>query len=458
MTEKDTIAAIATGMSNSGIGIVRMSGPQAVDIADRIFRPKNGISLKNSKSHTIHYGNICFNNNVIDEVLVMLMKAPNTYTREDVVEIDCHGGVFVMKKILEAVIKSGARPAEPGEFTKRAFLNGRIDLAQAESVIDIINSQNQYALSNSVKELSGKLSKIISEIRSDILEKTAYIEAALDDPEHISLDNFGDKLVITVDNAISGVEKLLKTVENGKLFTQGVNTVIIGKPNAGKSSLLNVLTGYDRAIVTDIAGTTRDTIEERINLDGITLNLIDTAGIRKTDDKVEEIGVKKALTVASQADLILYVVDGSTLLDDNDYDILNTIKDRKTIILLNKTDLSQITTSDMISEITDSKVIPISAAKKTGIDELSDYIVRLFTNGDIGFNDEIYISNERQKTALLNALQSLKYVKEAVNSGMPEDIYTIDLMDAYRELGKITGEAVEDDLVNEIFGKFCMGK
>lgn len=458
MTEKDTIAAIATGMSNSGIGIVRMSGPQAVDIADRIFRPKNGISLKNSKSHTIHYGNICFNNNVIDEVLVMLMKAPNTYTREDVVEIDCHGGVFVMKKILEAVIKSGARPAEPGEFTKRAFLNGRIDLAQAESVIDIINSQNQYALSNSVKELSGKLSKIISEIRSDILEKTAYIEAALDDPEHISLDNFGDKLVITVDNAISGVEKLLKTVENGKLFTQGVNTVIIGKPNAGKSSLLNVLTGYDRAIVTDIAGTTRDTIEERINLDGITLNLIDTAGIRKTDDKVEEIGVKKALTVASQADLILYVVDGSTLLDDNDYDILNTIKDRKTIILLNKTDLSQITTSDMISEITDSKVIPISAAEKTGIDELSDYIVRLFTNGDIGFNDEIYISNERQKTALLNALQSLKYVKEAVNSGMPEDIYTIDLMDAYRELGKITGEAVEDDLVNEIFGKFCMGK
>lgn len=455
---KETIAAIATGMSNSGIGIVRMSGPQAIEIADSIFCARNGKKLAEAKSHTIHYGNIQYNGNIIDEVLVMLMKAPNTYTREDVVEIDCHGGIFVMKKILEALIKSGARPAEPGEFTKRAFLSGRIDLAQAESVIDIINSKNRYALKNSVNGLNGKLSEIISKIREDILEKTAYIEAALDDPEHISLDNFVDKLLLTVDNAINKVEKLLKTVENGKLFTQGVKTVIIGKPNAGKSSILNILTGYDRAIVTDIAGTTRDTIEEQINLNGITLNIIDTAGIRKTDDKIEEIGVEKAKQLASEADLILYVVDSSTPLDDNDYDILDIIKDRKTIVLLNKSDLEQVITANQLSKITESTIISVSAIDNTGLDDLSDCIVKLFTDGEIGFNDEIYISNERQKAALDNALESLKLVKEAVNTGMPEDLYTIDLMNAYEELGKITGEAVEDDLVNEIFGKFCMGK
>lgn len=456
---KETIAAIATGMSNSGIGIIRMSGPEAISIADGIFvSARKNFKLTEAATHTVHYGNIVYEDNIIDEVLIIIMKAPNSYTREDVVEIDCHGGVYVMKKILDILIKSGARTAEPGEFTKRAFLNGRIDLTQAEAVIDIINSKNKYALSNSVKLLNGKLSERITEIRKDLINNIAYIEAALDDPEHISLDNYGDKLLITVDNYIDKVDNLIKTVDNGKIFTQGVKTVIIGKPNAGKSSILNILAGYDRAIVTDIAGTTRDTIEEQINLAGITLNLVDTAGIRNTKDIVEEIGVKKAKELAEEADLILYVVDSSTELDENDYNILNIIKNRKTVILLNKSDLDTVTDADSISKITDSKVISVSAKDNTGLDELSETIVKLFASGEIDYNDEVYVSGERNKEALEETLESLKLVKKSINEGLPEDFYTIDLMNAYEQLGKITGESVEDDLVNEIFSKFCMGK
>lgn len=456
---KETIAAIATGMSNSGIGIIRMSGPEAISIADGIFvSARKNFKLSEAATHTVHYGNIVYEDNIIDEVLIIIMKAPNSYTREDVVEIDCHGGVYVMKKILDILIKSGARTAEPGEFTKRAFLNGRIDLTQAEAVIDIINSKNKYALSNSVKLLNGKLSEQITEIRKDLINNIAYIEAALDDPEHISLDNYGDKLLITVDNYIDKVDNLIKTVDNGKIFTQGVKTVIIGKPNAGKSSILNILAGYDRAIVTDIAGTTRDTIEEQINLAGITLNLVDTAGIRNTKDIVEEIGVNKAKELVEEADLILYVVDSSTELDENDYNILNIIKNRKTVILLNKSDLDTVTDADSISKITDSKVISVSAKDNTGLDELSETIVKLFASGEIDYNDEVYVSGERNKEALEEALESLKLVKKSINEGLPEDFYTIDLMNAYEQLGKITGESVEDDLVNEIFSKFCMGK
>ena len=456
---KETIAAIATGMSNSGIGIIRMSGPEAISIADGIFvSARKNFKLSEAATHTVHYGNIVYEDNIIDEVLIIIMKAPNSYTREDVVEIDCHGGVYVMKKILDILIKSGARTAEPGEFTKRAFLNGRIDLTQAEAVIDIINSKNKYALSNSVKLLNGKLSERITEIRKDLINNIAYIEAALDDPEHISLDNYGDKLLITVDSYIDKVDNLIKTVDNGKIFTQGVKTVIIGKPNAGKSSILNILAGYDRAIVTDIAGTTRDTIEEQINLAGITLNLVDTAGIRNTKDIVEEIGVNKAKELAEEADLILYVVDSSTELDENDYNILNIIKNRKTVILLNKSDLDTVTDADSISKITDSKVISVSAKDNTGLDELSETIVKLFASGEIDYNDEVYVSGERNKEALEETLESLKLVKKSISEGLPEDFYTIDLMNAYEQLGKITGESVEDDLVNEIFSKFCMGK
>lgn len=412
---KETIAAIATGMSNSGIGIIRMSGPEAISIADGIFvSARKNFKLTEAATHTVHYGNIVYEDNIIDEVLIIIMKAPNSYTREDVVEIDCHGGVYVMKKILDILIKSGARTAEPGEFTKRAFLNGRIDLTQAEAVIDIINSKNKYALSNSVKLLNGKLSERITEIRKDLINNIAYIEAALDDPEHISLDNYGDKLLITVDNYIDKVDNLIKTVDNGKIFTQGVKTVIIGKPNAGKSSILNILAGYDRAIVTDIAGTTRDTIEEQINLAGITLNLVDTAGIRNTKDIVEEIGVNKAKELVEEADLILYVVDSSTELDENDYNILNIIKNRKTVILLNKSDLDTVTDADSISKITDSKVISVSAKDNTGLDELSETIVKLFASGEIDYNDEVYVSGERNKEALEETLESLKLVKRVL--------------------------------------------
>lgn len=456
---KETIAAISTGMSNSGIGIVRMSGPEAISIIDRIFVPHgNNAGISVVKSHTVHYGHIIFEDKIIDEVLVIVMRAPNSYTREDVIEVDCHGGIYVMKRILNALIKNGARPAEPGEFTKRAFLNGRIDLAQAEAVIDIINSKNQHALNSSIKKLNGRLSEKIVKIRSELLENIAYIEAALDDPEHISLDNYGDKLQTVVDNAVNNVDKLLKTVENGKLFTQGVKTVIIGKPNAGKSSILNILAGYDRAIVTDIAGTTRDTIEEQINLEGITLNLVDTAGIRNTDDVIEGIGVERAKNLAAEADLILYVVDSSTSLDDNDYDILDIIKERKTVVLLNKSDLLQVTTADMINSVTDARVISVSAKDNTGLEELSDCVIQMFANGEIDYNDEIYITGERNKEFLENALESLNQVRQSIDAGMPEDFYTIDLMSAYDELGKIIGESVEDDLVNEIFSKFCMGK
>lgn len=456
---KETIAAIATGMSGSGIGIIRISGEEAFDIIDRIFLPKKtDKKMSEVKSHTIHYGNIVYNNELIDEVLVMIMKAPNTYTREDVVEINCHGGVYVMKKVLEAVLKSGARPAEPGEFTKRAFLNGRIDLSQAEAVIDVINSKNKYALKNSINLLSGKLSEKISEIRAEVINNVAYIEAALDDPEHISLDNFGDKLENYVDNWVKSVEKLLKTVENGKLFTQGVNTVILGKPNAGKSSILNILSGRDRAIVTDIAGTTRDIIEEQINLGGITLNLIDTAGIRNTEDIVEGIGVSKAKQIASEADLVMYVVDSSTELDENDFEIIELIKNLKTVVLLNKSDLETVTSKEKIEEYTGRDVFLISAKENQGLEELAEHIVNMFTEGKIDFNDEIYISNERNKAALDNALESFRLVINSIKTGMPEDFYTIDLLNAYEELGKVVGESVEDDLVNEIFSKFCMGK
>lgn len=456
---KETIAAIATGMSNSGIGIIRISGPDAIMIADRIFIPKKGTKkMSESASHTIHYGNIVFEGTVIDEVLLMLMKGPNSYTREDVVEIDCHGGVFVMKKILNAVIKSGARPAEPGEFTKRAFLNGRIDLSQAEAVIDIINSKNKYALTNSVQLLNGKLSKKIIKMRENLIHHIAYIEAALDDPEHISLDNYVENLLIDVDKCVKSVENLLKTVDNGKIFTQGVKTVIIGKPNAGKSSILNILSGRERAIVTDIAGTTRDIIEEEINLEGITLKLVDTAGIRETDDIIEGIGVDKAKQMAKESDLILYVMDSSIPLDENDYKIIEFIKDRKTIILLNKSDLPSAVTDNDIKKLIDSKVISVSAKEQSGIEELSQCVVSMFTDGEINYNDEIYISGERNKAALDNAYESLKLVKRSIEEKMPEDFYTIDLMNAYEELGKIIGESVEDDLVNEIFSKFCMGK
>ena len=464
--KKETIAAISTGMTNSGIGIVRISGEEAFSIADRVYRGKDRISCV--KSHTIHYGHITDGEETVDEVLVMAMRSPHTFTGEDTVEINCHGGTFVVKRVLEAVLKNGARPAEPGEFTKRAFLNGKMDLSQAEAVIDVINSENEYALQNSISQLKGSLKNKISDIRNKIIYHTAFIESALDDPEHIEMNGYADVLLEAAEEIISELEKMISTADNGRVIREGINTVILGKPNAGKSSLLNVLAGHERAIVTDIEGTTRDIIEEQIRLGDLSLNVIDTAGIRQTEDVIEKIGVDRAKEYAGRADLIIYVVDSSRELDENDEKILPLIKNKNAVILLNKSDLNTVVTKEMIKEkISDLTggadkneipVISISAKEEKGIEKLEKKLKNMFLNGIISFNDQICISNVRQKNTLTDALESMRKVVESINAGMPEDFYSIDLMDAYEALGSITGESVGEDLINEIFSKFCMGK
>ncbi|MCU6726351.1 tRNA modification GTPase MnmE [uncultured Clostridium sp.] len=458
MFHADTIAAISTGMTSSGIGIVRISGPDAVEIADKIYDSRNGKKLADMPTHTIHYGYIRDGEEFLDEVLVMLMRGPRSFTSEDTVEINCHGGVYAMNRILELVTRKGARLAEPGEFTKRAFLNGRIDLSQAEAVIDVINAKNEYALKSSVSQLKGSVLKAVREIREKIIYHIAYIESALDDPEHISLDGYPEQLEEQTEQWIEKITSLIASAENGKRMKEGIRTVIVGKPNAGKSSLLNVLLGEERAIVTDIAGTTRDVLEEQMSLSGISLNIIDTAGIRETEDVVEKIGVKKAKTYAKDADLVIYVADSSTQLDENDEEIMELIRDRKAIVLLNKMDLDLVTTEEMIRERLDKPVIPISAKEEQGIDRLEQTIKDMFYDGNLSFNDQIYITNMRQKAALSEALESLKQVMTSIQNQMPEDFFSIDLMNAYEELGSITGESVGEDLVNEIFSKFCMGK
>lgn len=455
----DTIAAVATAMTASGIGIIRISGPKSREIAGKIYRSKGGKKrIENVPSHTIQYGFICDEDEIIDEVLVMVMDAPRSYTGENTVEIDCHGGVLAMKRVLETVVKYGARPAEPGEFTKRAFLNGRIDLSQAEAVIDVINAKNEYALKSSISQLRGNIQRVIKEIRQGIIYQIAYIESALDDPEHISIDGYGDTLKGEISLLKEKLNGLLDTVREGKLMKEGIKTVIVGKPNAGKSSLLNLLVGEERAIVTDIAGTTRDILEETIVLHGISLRMIDTAGIRDTDDVVEKIGVKKAVENAKDADLILYVVDSSVPLDENDKEIIELLKDKKAIVILNKMDLQQQVTEEDLKEKTNHPVVAVSAKEEEGIEFLEAKIKEMFFEGNLSFNDEIYITNMRHKAALEDAKRSLELVEHSIEMQMPEDFFSIDLMNAYEALGSIIGESVGEDLVNEIFSKFCTGK
>jgi len=459
MVYTDTIAAIATALSSSGIGIIRISGSDAVAVAERMFEPAvAGKRLSEQKTYTIHYGYIRDGEERIDEVLLLLMRGPHSYTAEDTVEIDCHGGVLVMKRILELAVKCGARLAEPGEFTKRAFLNGRIDLSQAEAVIDVIQSKNEYALQSSVSQLSGSMSRKVRELREKLIYEIAFIESALDDPEHISLDGYPERLRETLQQIEMELEASIGTFDNGRIMTEGIKTVILGKPNAGKSSLMNVLLGEERAIVTEIAGTTRDTLEENIRLRGLSLNLIDTAGIRETEDIVEKIGVERARKIADEADLILYVVDGSRELDENDRQILDLIRGRKVIVLLNKTDLEPVLTEEVLREACGQEVIPVSAKEQQGIDRLEEKIQTMFLQGNLNFNDQVMLTNVRHKTAMEQALKSLRLVETSIDNAMPEDFFSIDLMDAYEHLGTILGESLEEDLVNEIFSHFCMGK
>ena len=455
----DTIAAVSTAMAPAGIGIVRISGNDAFEVADRVFRAKKeGKKLSAVKSHTIHYGWITEGEEVIDEVLVMVMKGPKTYTGENTVEIDCHGGVLAVKKVLEAVLNAGARAADPGEFTKRAFLNGRMDLTQAEAVMDVISAKSAYALKSSESQLRGTVKKAIRAIRKKLIYEIAFIESALDDPEHISLDGYPKRLAQVVAEQKKQVEKLLASADEGKMIQEGIKTVILGKPNAGKSSLLNLLAGEEKAIVTDIAGTTRDVLEENLVLKGISLRILDTAGIRKTADTVEKIGVDRALEHAKDADLILYVEDASVPLDENDAKIMEILKGRKAIVLLNKSDLTAVIEKEEMEQKTGAPVISISAREETGMEELEEQMKKMFFQGEISFNDEVYITNARHKQALLEAKKSLELTAGSIEMGMPEDFFSIDLMNAYEELGSIIGEAVGEDLVNEIFSKFCTGK
>lgn len=454
-----TIAAISTAMSASGIGIVRISGEDALKVISRIYRSKNGRkNINEVKTHTIHYGYIYDEEEVVDEVLVMVMRGPKTYTGEDTVEIDCHGGVYAMKRVLETVLKNGAQVAEPGEFTKRAFLNGRLDLSQAEAVMDVIQAKSEVALKSSVEQLKGSVLRAVKDIRGKLLHHIAYIETALDDPEHFDLEGYPEELLEVVREQQEKVQKLLRSADDGKMIQEGIRTVILGKPNAGKSSLLNFLVGEDRAIVTEIAGTTRDTLEEYISLHGISLRIIDTAGIRETEDVVEKIGVEKARQMAEKADLILYVVDSSQPLDQNDEEIIELLRGRKSIVIYNKTDLDPVVDMEKLQEKTGSEVIPVSVVEEKGIERLEAVIKEMFFQGDISFNDEVYITNARHKAALEEAEKSLEMVVNSIEAGMPEDFFSIDLMGAYESLGKILGESLGEDLVNEIFSKFCVGK
>ena len=437
MFKEDTIAAITTGMSNAGVGIIRISGDRACEITDMLFRAANkNKKAVNMKSYTAAFGGVYEDDRMIDEAILLVMKAPHTYTCEDVCELQCHGGIVVLRKILDLVIKCGARAAEPGEFTKRAFLGGRIDLSQAESVMDIINAKNDFAARTSVEQLQGRLRDKIIDMREQILYNVAFIESAL----------------------VDSVDNLLTTFDNGKVLSEGINTVIVGKPNAGKSSLMNMFVGEERAIVTDMAGTTRDTLSEVINVRGITLNIVDTAGIRDTDDVVEKIGVDKALESVDKADLVLYVVDSSIDLDENDHRIMSRIQDKNVVVILNKSDLEKKIDESDIKKYIDADIIQLSALTGDGSEELYELLNRMFFEGTLTYNDQLYITNTRHKNELVCTKNALLKVKESIDMGMEEDFFSIDLMDAYEHLGLIIGETARDDLADKIFKEFCMGK
>ncbi len=456
--EKDTIAAIATGLSNAGIGIIRISGEAAIEVADRVYRSKSGKKASETGDHRLCLGSIFSDGEDIDEVLLSVMRSPHSYTGEDTVEINCHGGLYVCKKILKLVTDAGARLAEPGEFTKRAFLNGKMDLSRASAVMDLIRAENDFALKNSLQQLKGSVYEKISSLRDRILHELAFIEAALDDPENYELDGYPEKLEQIVSAMIKEIAAILSSSQNGFIRKEGIRTAILGKPNAGKSSILNLLSGRESAIVSEIAGTTRDTIEESVRLGEFVLNLIDTAGIRDSSDPVERIGVERARKLAEDADLILFVCDSASTLDQNDMDIISLLHDRRVIVLYNKTDLIPLTPEEKVRELLDAPFVCFSATEGKGPEELHSALCDLFSDGHGDLNEELVITDLRQQKELEAAKESLCLVKQAILDKQTEDIFAVDLTDAYRHLGYIIGEEMEDDVVDRVFSEFCMGK
>ena len=454
-----TIVSISTAPGIGGIGIIRMSGEKSFEILEKIFKPKTFQEIEDIKGYTIKYGHIVENNEIIDEVLVSYFKAPRSYTTENMCEINSHGGNVVVKKILEICLKNGAKLAEPGEFTKRAFLNGRIDLAQAESVIDVINAKSDKEAKSGIKQLEGYLSKEIKGIKQEILDVLVNIEVTIDYPEYDTPEVQEKEIAQMLESVRKKLKKLEKSFDNGKIIKDGIKTAIIGKPNAGKSSLLNAILKEDRAIVTDIAGTTRDTIEEFVTINGVPLNLVDTAGIREASDEVEKIGVEKSIKQANDADLIIAIFDSSKDLEEEDIEILNLIKGKKSIILLNKSDLnSKIDENDERFTSITKNILKISALNKSGIDELYEKIAELFNLNEINLDNEILITNIRHKNIISKSLENVNKAKEALEIKMPIDIITIYIKEILEDLGEITGEVVTENIINEIFSKFCLGK
>ena len=460
MLEQETIAAIATSSKNGSISVIRVSGEESFSFVSQIFCNGKGIpiDLNQFASHTIQYGFIYDGEKRIDEVLILLMRSPRSYTAEDVVEIHCHGGHYICQVILNLLIRVGVRTAEPGEFTKRAFLNGRLDLSQAEAVMDVIRSKSKMALENSIQQLKGTVKTKIAYLRSLILEDVAYLEAALDDPEHISLDDFSENIGGHVEHLLQEIDHLIENCSNGKIIREGIRTVIAGKPNVGKSSLLNCMLRANRAIVTDVPGTTRDTLEEDIVIGNVLLHLIDTAGIHETKNKVERIGIEKTKNSVESADFVIVVLDASEEISKEDQEIFQLCEECPGVVLLNKTDLPQKLTQKELDSFTKKAVISFSAMTGEGLEELEQFIKQQFIEQKIETKDELYITNVRQKEALFQARESLKRVKESIELGMPEDLYAIDLTDAYESLGKIIGETIEEDIIDKIFKDFCMGK
>lgn len=457
----DDIPAISTPIGSGGIGIVRISGSGSVGIADKIFVSADGRKLCDKKSHTITYGHIVNpkTGETLDEVLVMLMLSPRTYTKENIVEINCHGGLLVTKKVLELVLNNGARLAEPGEFTKRAFLNGRIDLSQAEAVMDIIDSKTELSRKTAMNQLEGSIKQKVHGLREEILDMIAAIEAAIDYPEHDVEEETYSQMHKRITLLKSEIKKLIESADMGRIIREGVEAVILGKPNVGKSSLLNLLLMEERAIVTDIPGTTRDTVEEYMNLGGIPVKIVDTAGIRETGDKVEKIGVEKSRKCAEAADIIFMMIDASCPLSDEDMEILDFIKGRKAVILANKTDIDINIDVDALCKYTDAEnIIYISVKEGSGIEKLTERFKDMFLGGDVAAKESVLISNARHKNMLEKAMEALDRAIATIESGMPEDFISMDLQDALTALGEITGDSVDDEIIDRIFTRFCLGK